>query len=85
MIVLAAMPIFYIVRDQQMDFRKACQLSPRVSRPLILIKVLFFFLLPKSSRFLFSAGKNEEAKKSLRKISKKFPDKNIDETFLRFE
>ena len=44
--------------------------------------LIFFFLLPKSARFLFSAGRNEEAKKSLLKIGKRFPKRNIDEEFV---
>ena len=44
--------------------------------------VIFFFLLPKSARFLFAAGRNEEAKKSLLKIGKRFPKRNINEEFV---
>ena len=45
--------------------------------------LIFFFLLPKSARFLFSAGRNEEAKKALLKIGKRFPKRNINEEFVK--
>ena len=45
--------------------------------------LIFFFLLPKSARFLFSAGRNEEAKKALLKIGKRFPKRNINEEFAK--
>jgi len=44
--------------------------------------LIFFWLLPKSARFLFSAGRNEEAKQSLKRIATHFPKKQIDDDFI---
>merc|ERR1712241_323111 len=37
---------------------------------------VFWWFLPKSARFMFAAGRNEEAKNSLRRIATHYPDKN---------
>ena len=43
---------------------------------------LFYFFLPSSARFMFSAGRNEDAKKALRRIASHYPKANIDEEFI---
>ena len=43
---------------------------------------IFYFLLPMSPRFLFSAGRNEDGKKALRQIAKHYPKANIDDKFI---
>ena len=43
---------------------------------------IFYFLLPSSARFMFSAGRVEDAKKALRRIATHFPEKEIDDEFI---